>query len=149
MNTLRNAALAVLDRVRVLLTTEPARLIGYGAAVIVTLVAQFLSSRGYVRFDGITFEASVGLVFGAISFLIVLVESIRRFVYSPQTYIEDLADEYADAFTAGHIDAHEELEPVIQQAFDAGKNFGPEQPPETNTTSKVAFPVGDAPKGVN
>ena len=102
MNQLRAFVFALLDKVDVLLTTEPARAIGYGAAVIVFLVVQVLSSRGVL--PAMTFDQSVTLAFSAIASTVIIVESIRRFVYSPMTYIEDIADEAAAAHEAAHIE---------------------------------------------
>ncbi len=90
MNTLSKTVSVILDRIYQLLTTEPARLIGYGAAVVVFLVAQGLN---YVRpgiLPVVSFEQSLGLAFSASAMLVVLVESIRRFVYSPATHYADL-----------------------------------------------------------
>ena len=98
----RSVITRILDKVHELLLGEPARLIGYGAAVVVVLVAQALSYMGYARFDDIDFDKALPLVGAVILLLITVIESIRRFVYSPLTYIEDLADEWQ----AGHEEAH-------------------------------------------
>lgn len=94
-----------LDRLNVLLTTEPARVIGYGAAVVVALVTAFMAERGTIAV-ALTFEQSVGAATGAIAALVIVIESIRRFAYSPMTYIEDLAD----GVKAAHEQAHAEEE---------------------------------------
>lgn len=103
MQKLLDIAKAILDKVDQLLTTEPARVIGYGAAFIVYAASAFLASKGIIDVK-LTFEQSVGAAFGAVGTLIILVESIRRFVYSPQTYIENLSDEAAAAHEAAHLE---------------------------------------------
>lgn len=94
VNQLRKAVSAILAKVSKLLETEPARAIGYGAAVVVYLAARVLSERGYVQFN-LSFEDSIIAAAAALTLVAGVVESIRRFVYSPMTYIEDLADERA------------------------------------------------------
>lgn len=91
---LRIVTSALLDKVSNILRSEPARAIGYGAAVVVFLVARVLGERGYVEFN-LSFEESVLAAGAALTVVASVVESIRRFVYSPQTYIEDLADAVA------------------------------------------------------
>ena len=108
----------VLDKIDALLTTEPARMIGYGAAVIVFLVVEGI---GYIRpglLPQVSFDTALSLAFAAIAFLVVVVENIRRFVYAPQTYIEDLADEYEAGHDSGHQDGHmhERLDAALQAA---------------------------------
>lgn len=93
----------LLYKVDKLLTTEPARVIGYGAAVVVYLVARVLAARGYIDLP-MTFEQSIGAAFAAISTLVIVIESIRRFVYSPQTYIEELSDEWQNGHDAAHAE---------------------------------------------
>lgn len=93
MNQLRSVVSAFLDKVSLILKSEPARAIGYGAAAVVFLVGKVLADRGYVQFN-LSFEDSVITALAAMTLVGSVVESIRRFVYSPQTYIEDLADEF-------------------------------------------------------
>lgn len=79
-------------------------MIGYAAAVIVVLAAQVI---GYIKpglLPAVSFDEAVGLAFTAIASLVIIVESIRRFVFAPQTYIEDLADESQAAHEAAHIE---------------------------------------------
>lgn len=104
MDNIRKVVSAILDKADQLLTTEPARLIGYGAAVVIFLAVQGL---GYVKpglLPPLSFEAAIGDAFAAITTLVILVESIRRFVYSPATYIEDLSDESQAAHEAAHME---------------------------------------------
>ena len=115
VNQLRKAVSAILAKVSQLLQTEPARAIGYGAAVVVYLVARVLSDRGYVQFN-LSFEDSIIAAAAALTLVAGVVESIRRFVYSPQTYIEDLADEFELAIQQGHFEAH--AEDAMRAAFE-------------------------------
>lgn len=115
VNQLRKAVSAILAKVSQLLQTEPARAIGYGAAVVVYLVARVLSNRGYVQFN-LSFEDSIIAAAAALTLVAGVVESIRRFVYSPQTYIEDLADEFQLALEQGHFEAH--AEEAMRAAFE-------------------------------
>ena len=92
---------AILEKARSLLLGNPARAIGYGAAVVIWLVVRLANELG-VQFGELSFEASVAAAFAAITVLVTVIEGIRKFVYSPQTYIEDLADEWQ----AGHDAAH-------------------------------------------
>jgi hypothetical protein len=120
---LRATVLSVLDKMEQLLTTEPARLIGYGAAAVVFLSLEVLNAKGIINFGkDMTFEQTVGLAFGAITVLVTVIESIRRFVYSPMTYIEDLSD----AWQEGHDEAHAEeaLRELVQQKLDERKQQG-------------------------
>lgn len=144
VKSLRVTALYILDKVRTLLTTEPARLIGYGAAVVVTLVAQFLSNRGYVRFDGVGFEDSLVLVLAAITFTVTVVEAIRRFVFSPQTYIEQVSD----AVGQGHYEAHaeEEAQRFIDSLLRDAELEDPEPEP---VVRRGVVPVGTTTDRVN
>ena len=104
VNQLRTAALAILDKVDTLLKTEPARLIGYGAAVVVVLAAQVIGHFKPGVLPNIGFDEALGLTAAAITFMVVVVEAIRRAVYSPQTFIEELSDEWK----SGHESAHAE-----------------------------------------
>lgn len=108
-----SAIRSVLDKVEVLLTTEPARLIGYGAAVVIVIVAQVLGHFRPGLLPEVSFDEAAGAAFLAISLLVVVVESIRHYVYAPQTYIEDLSDENHQ----GHLEAHAEEE--FRRTLDA------------------------------
>lgn len=104
VNQLRALASKVLAKMDQLLTTEPARVIGYGAAVVVFLAVQGISYFKPGVLPAVTFDEAIGMAFAAISTLVILIESIRRFVFSPQTYIEDIADESEAAHEAAHIE---------------------------------------------
>lgn len=115
VKSLQNTVTAFLDRVRQLLTSEPARLIGYGSAIVIYLVANFLASKGIIDVK-LSFEDSIVTALAAMSVLVGIVEAIRRAVYSPATYIEDLADEAKNA----HEAAHREIE--LQNWFTETSN---------------------------
>ena len=114
MDSIRKAALAILDKVDKLLTTEPARLIGYGAAGVVFIVLKVCEAKGLTLFPQASFDEVLGVAFTAIATTVILVESIRRFVFSPQTYIEDLADESQAAHEAAHLE--EDMQRLIAAA---------------------------------
>jgi hypothetical protein len=133
VNALRATVQSILDKVDQLLTTEPARMIGYGAAVVLFLAVQLI---GIVRpglLPPVSFDAAVGDAFAAIATLVILVESIRRFVFSPQTYIEDLADESDAAHEAAH------MEDDLRRWAEAVKA-------QQDAPQKVAIPVGTVPQ---
>lgn len=102
MNALIALVRKVLDKTDQLLTTEPARLIGYGAAVVVVLAVKAIEFVRPGLIPQVGFNDAVGVAFTAMASLVILVESIRRFVYSPMTYIEDLSDESQFAHEAAH-----------------------------------------------
>lgn len=78
---------AVLDKVRDLLKGEPARLIGYGGAIVIYLVA-----NAFGRIPDMTFDQAVSAAVAAIAIIATFVETIRRYVYSPNTVSEILED---------------------------------------------------------
>lgn len=120
----------VLDKIDALLTTEPARMIGYGAAVIVFLVVQAVGIIRPGLLPQVSFDTAVSDAFAAIALLVLVVESIRRFVYAPQTYIEDLADEYEAGHGEGHL--HAGLDALYSQATQPQVQQVPAAPaPET------------------
>jgi hypothetical protein len=114
VKSLQNGLKALLDKIDQLLTTEPARMIGYGAAIVIYLAARVMADRGYLQLP-LTFDQSLTAALAAMSTVIIIVESIRRFVYSPMTYIEDLSDEAQAAHEAAHI------EEAVQKALEAIK----------------------------
>lgn len=71
---------SILDAARNLLAGEPLRAIGYGAAVIVYLVT---NASG--RFADLTFDEAFSAATVAITTVIGIVETARRFVYSKPT----------------------------------------------------------------
>jgi hypothetical protein len=71
---------AVLDIARTLLTGEPARAIGYGAAVVIYLVAKVVGVIPDQTFDQAVVEAVA-----AMAIVASVVETIRHYVYSPAT----------------------------------------------------------------
>lgn len=69
---------ALLVRVEALLQGEPARAIGYGAAVVVYVVALATGKA-------VTFDQAVGLAVAAIALIVPVVEFVRHYVFSPAT----------------------------------------------------------------
>lgn len=136
MDALRKTVLAILDKADQLLTTEPARMIGYGAAIVVYLVARLLTETHVLNLP-LTFDQSLTSAVAALATVVILVESIRRFVYSPQTYIEDIADENK----AGHEAAH--LEEDLARWHQAVQQRIAEQKQAEQTT---VLPVAPAPE---
>lgn len=138
VNQLRKAVSAILAKVSQLLQTEPARAIGYGAAVVVYLAARVLSDRGYVKFN-LSFEDSIIAAAAALTLVAGVVESIRRFVYSPMSYIEDLADEFQFARAQGHIEAHAEeaMQAAFGEAMDEAEAARPRKRTVTVGTAKA------------
>jgi hypothetical protein len=133
VGSIRALVSAVLAKADTLLTTEPARLIGYGAGVVIFLVVQVLNARGITRFGSdLTFDQSLGLSFGAIVILTSVVESIRRFVYSPFTYVSDLAIEGEFQHEMAH--AEEDFNRAMAES---------EQAPKPRT---MTIPVGSVPQ---
>lgn len=85
----------ILDKARDLLAGEPARAIGYGAGVIVYLVARALGSIPDVPFeDALILTAGYVVTIGAV------IESIRRYVYSAPT-VDALVEEEHDIHENG------------------------------------------------
>lgn len=102
---LRTFVSALLDKVDLLLKGEPARLIMYGAALVVFIVIQVLNARGITRLGAnLSFDEALGVTAGSLALVVAVTESVRRFVYSPQTYIEDLSDEAHIAHEAAHLE---------------------------------------------
>lgn len=91
MTTVSNVLDAVktaLDKAEVLLTEkEPARAIGYGAALIVFAIAKVSGAIPDQSLD-----ESLALGAAAVLSTTAIVESIRRFVYSPATVFDLLAE---------------------------------------------------------
>lgn len=82
---------ALLDKADSILKGEPARIIGYGAAVVIYLVAK---ASGNIA-DQTPEQALVSGVAG-VTTLISVVETIRHFVYSQPTVVA-IAEASADA----------------------------------------------------
>lgn len=71
---------ALLDKAEELLQGEPARAIGYGAAVVIYLVA-----RAVGAIEDVSLDQSLVLAAGYVATVASVIESIRHFVYSPAT----------------------------------------------------------------
>lgn len=76
----------ILDKAANILTGEPARAIGYGAALIIYLVAKASGQIADQTPDQALISATAG-----IASVVGVIESIRHFVYSPNT-VNDLRD---------------------------------------------------------
>jgi hypothetical protein len=91
---------SILDSARTLLTGEPARFIGYGAAVVIVGVIAISNALGFTRFgENISLSDALIGATAAIATLGGIIETIRRFVYSQNTVeaIAAVAAETGDA----------------------------------------------------
>lgn len=75
---IKDACKPALDKIEALLQGEPARAIGYGAAVVVYLVA-----AAFNRIPDVSFNEAVADSTAAIALLVSVIELIRHYVYSP------------------------------------------------------------------
>lgn len=80
MESILNAVRSLLDVLGRLLSGEPARLIGYGAAVIVYIVARVSKTLPDVSLDQALIQVAAVIALAAS-----VVETIRHYVYSPAT----------------------------------------------------------------
>ena len=80
----------LLDEASVVLKGEPARVIGYGAAVVIYLVA-----AAFGRIPDVSFDVAVTDAVGIVALVTAVVESVRHFVSSPIT-VGSLIDEIAE-----------------------------------------------------
>jgi hypothetical protein len=139
----RIVVLAILDKVDQLLTTEPARLIGYGAAVLAVVIINILNGQGITRFGtGLTFDEAVGYAFASIAVLVTVIESIRKFVYAPQTYIEDVADEWQKGHEMAHIE--EDFRAQFEGALRDIRTEQEQNIPQPEAQTKTPVVVGSA-----
>lgn len=93
----------ILDKARDLLRGEPARAIGYGAAAVIYLVA-----LAFERIPDMSPEDALVSATAAITVVAGVIETIRRFVYSPNTVseiVEELAPGDPDLDGMGTDDA--------------------------------------------
>lgn len=97
IDTLRNIA----DKATALLQGEPARAIGYGAALVIVGVCAVSNALGYTRLPEVDLTTALGLATAAIVTVTGIIESIRRFVFSPLTVREAILD--ADAFGSRQV----------------------------------------------
>lgn len=82
-----DAAQALTVRIEDILNGEPARAIGYGGAAIIYLVA-----KASGRIPDVTPEEALAQAGAAAVVVASFVESIRHFVYSPNSVIEIASD---------------------------------------------------------
>jgi hypothetical protein len=74
---------SLFDSVRTLLTGEAARFIGYGSAVVMVGFIAVANALGITRFgEGMSLTDALILTTAAITFVVGVIESIRKFVYS-------------------------------------------------------------------
>ena len=111
MQTLLDTARRVLDASRNLLQGEPLRAIGYGAAVVI-----FLVSNASGRFADVSFDTAITLATTAVATLIGIIETARRYVYSPATVATIVTTPPA---ASGPIDAAIEAGVSEEQIVDA------------------------------
>jgi hypothetical protein len=71
---------SILDKARGLLQGEPLRLIGYGAGIVIYLAAKALGNIPDLPLEQALIQATA-----AIAVLASVIETIRRFTYSPAT----------------------------------------------------------------
>lgn len=86
----------VLDKVQSVLQGEPLRAIGYGAGVVIYFVARASGKIADVPLDQAIVQAS-----GALALLVSVVETARRFVYSPNTVAQIIGPSAAPAGVEG------------------------------------------------
>jgi hypothetical protein len=76
----------LVDAADRLLQGEPARFIGYGAALVIVGVVAVANQVGVTRFgENVDLGTSLGLATAAIVTVTGVIESIRKFVFSPAT----------------------------------------------------------------
>lgn len=81
---------SILDKARgLLLQREPARAIGYGAALVIVGVVAVSNALGFSRFgENISLEGALVAAGTATTTVVSIVEFIRKLVYSPATVAE-------------------------------------------------------------
>lgn len=90
MDRILTIARTIISKAEDLLQGEPLRVIGYGAAVVIWLVC---NASG--RFADISFDSALALTVSAAATLTAILETARRFVYSPNTVAVVAAAAYA------------------------------------------------------
>ena len=75
---LRDRIVALVERLDAILRGEPVRAIGYGAAVVIYLVA-----RASGKIADVSWPEAVGQATAAVAILASILETIRHFVWSP------------------------------------------------------------------
>jgi hypothetical protein len=83
---------AILDKADALLQGEPARAIGYGAALVIVGASLASNALGFTRIPAVDLPTAVGLAATAIVTVTGVIESIRKFVYSPATVADIVAE---------------------------------------------------------
>jgi TRAP-type C4-dicarboxylate transport system permease small subunit len=85
----------LLDKADMLLKGEPARAIGYGAALVIVGVSLASNALGFTRIPAVDLPTAVTDATFAIGTVVGLIESIRHFVYSQNT-VQAIATRAAD-----------------------------------------------------
>lgn len=96
IKTILDKGRAILDAADNLLSGEPARAIGYGAALVVVGVSLVSNALGYTRIPEVSLDAALVAATLAITTLVTVIEGIRRSVYSPNTVdaiVSDVVDD--------------------------------------------------------
>lgn len=89
---------SILDAISAKLTGEPARAIGYGAAVAVVAVVYVANALGFTRFGAsLSLADALSLASVSITFVVGIVEGIRHYVFSPNTVAEVVAAQVTPA----------------------------------------------------
>ena len=84
---------SLLDSAENLLTQrEPARAIGYGAALVLVGVSVASNALGFTRIPNIDLPTALGLATAGIGTVVAAVEGIRKFVFAPATVDAIVAD---------------------------------------------------------
>lgn len=71
---------ALLDKAESMLQGEPARAIGYGAAVVIVGVSLVSNALGFTRIPAVDFPTAVTLAGAAVVTLVTVIERIRSLV---------------------------------------------------------------------
>lgn len=83
----------LLDKAEDLLTQrEPARAIGYGAALVIVGVSLASNALGFTRIPDIDLPTALGLATAGIGTVVAAVEGIRKFVFAPATVDSIIAE---------------------------------------------------------
>lgn len=82
----------LLDKADAALKGEPARFIGYGSALVIVGVVAAANALGYTRIAPIDLPTALAAATAAILTVTGVIESIRKFVYSPAT-VQAIIDE--------------------------------------------------------
>lgn len=88
----------LLDKVDSLLSGEPARAIGYGAALVIVGVSLASNALGFTRIPEVSLEGALAAAAIATTTVVTVIEGIRRSVYSPNS-VDTIVAEVVDDLT--------------------------------------------------